>query len=401
MYVSDIYVPPQNHALVGVGLTFTVLAALFVVLRIFTRLWLVRSMGVDDVFIVISTFGTLGFLIAVMEQVRYGLGEPPDPKLLSPFIQATVASVISYTVCHLAVKLSISIQCLRIFVTPAARRLFIGLIVFLSIYGTLCLLLSIITCWPVAKYWDDSIEGKCLDNRAMRYAFAGINIVNDIVLLIAPMPFLKGLQIARRVKIVLMGVFAAGGVQVPRFSPAERTMTYIVFSACIVAIIRLYSLWAYSSVSIAERPGKQALSRFKMQTKTVKVKGIDIAIWSGLECNIAIICACIPSLKPLSSRTFPGLVGSFAKASTAPSHGRYAHGNSHNYDNITHNTNSHNHSIAETDHRGIKMQQSFEMRTTTGSEDTDSEKNLVTGSAAAYHSQIYTSTEGRLPASRK
>lgn len=46
----------------------------------------------------------------------------------------------------------------------------------------------------------------------MRYAFAGINIVNDIVLLVAPMPFLKGLQIARRVKFVLMGVFAAGGV---------------------------------------------------------------------------------------------------------------------------------------------------------------------------------------------
>ncbi|KAL6407647.1 hypothetical protein AUP68_08668 [Ilyonectria robusta] len=240
MYVSNIFVPEQNYALVGVGFTFTVLAIIFVVLRIFTRVWLVRSVGADDGFIVISTFGTLGFLIAVMEQVRYGLGEAPDPKLLSPFIQATVASVISYTVCHLAVKLSISIQCLRIFATPAARRLFIGLIIFLSIYGTLCLVLTIITCWPVAKYWDDSIPGKCLDNRAMRYAFAGINIVNDIVLLVAPMPFLKGLQIARRVKFVLMGVFAAGGV------------------ACIIAIIRLYSLWAYSSVPVSERPGKRS-----------------------------------------------------------------------------------------------------------------------------------------------
>ncbi|KAH6975105.1 hypothetical protein BKA56DRAFT_553579 [Ilyonectria sp. MPI-CAGE-AT-0026] len=349
MYVSNIFVPEQNYALVGVGFTFTVLAIIFVVLRIFTRVWLVRSVGADDGFIVISTFGTLGFLIAVMEQVRYGLGEAPDPKLLSPFIQATVASVISYTVCHLAVKLSISIQCLRIFATPAARRLFIGLIIFLSIYGTLCLVLTIITCWPVAKYWDDSIPGKCLDNRAMRYAFAGINIVNDIVLLVAPMPFLKGLQIARRVKFVLMGVFAAGGVSVP----------------------------------VSERP----------------VKGIDIAIWSGLECNIAIICACVPSLKPLSSRTFPGLVGSLNHSSKQPSGGRYTHGSSHNYDNITHNTRN-NGSVVDTDSRRINVEQSFEMKTTTGS-DNDSEKNLVNGTAAAYHSQIYTSTNRRLPEPRR
>ncbi|KAF7557723.1 hypothetical protein G7Z17_g413 [Cylindrodendrum hubeiense] len=366
MYVAGIFVPEVNYALVGVGFTFTILAIIFVVLRIFTRVWLVRGVGADDGFIVISTFGTLGFLIAVMEQVRYGLGEAPNPKLLSPFIQATVASVISYTICHLAVKLSISIQCLRIFATPAARRLFLGLIIFLSIYGTLCLVLTIITCWPVAKYWDDSIPGKCLDNRAMRYAWAGINIVNDIVLVVAPMPFLKGLQISRRVKYVLMGVFAAGGV------------------ACIIAIIRLYSLWAYSSVPIPERP----------------VKGVDIAIWSGLECNIAIICACIPSLKPLSSRAFPGLVGSTAPSEPYPSGGRYAHGSAHNYDNITHNTRDRNGSAHDTDNRGIKVEQSFEMRTTAGS-DNDSEKNLVTGTTAKYHPQIYASANARLPTSER
>ncbi|KAI5460227.1 hypothetical protein BGZ63DRAFT_359196 [Mariannaea sp. PMI_226] len=348
MYVTDIYVSKQNYGLVGVGFTFTVLAVLFVLLRIITRLWLVKGMGFDDGFIIISAFGTLAFLVAVMQQVRYGLGDPPNPQLLSPFIQATVASVISYTICHITVKLSISIQCLRIFATPAARRIFIGFIIFFSVYGTLCLCLTIMTCWPVAKYWDDSIPGKCLDNRAMRYAFAGINIVNDILLLIAPMPFLQGLNIQRRVKFVLMGVFAAGGVSVP----------------------------------IPDRP----------------VKGIDIAIWSGLECNIAIICACIPSLKPLSSRAFPGLVGSFANSSKHPSNGRYPHDSGHNYDNITHNSHGHNDSTHDTGKRGINVQQSFEMKTTTGSEDNDSEKNLVTGHTAAYQSQIYSSTHVGSPA---
>lgn len=73
-------------------------------------------------------------------------------------------------------------------------------------------MLTVFTCYPVAKYWDDSIPGKCLDNRALRYAFAGINIVNDIALLVAPMPFLRTLQIERRIKFALMGVFAVGAV---------------------------------------------------------------------------------------------------------------------------------------------------------------------------------------------
>ncbi|ESU18372.1 hypothetical protein FGSG_11256 [Fusarium graminearum PH-1] len=54
----------------------------------------------------------------------------------------------------------------------------------------------------------------CCHGTALRYAFAGINIVNDITLLVAPMPFLRSLQIARRIKVVLMGVFAAGAVSV-------------------------------------------------------------------------------------------------------------------------------------------------------------------------------------------
>jgi hypothetical protein len=73
-------------------------------------------------------------------------------------------------------------------------------------------MLTVFTCYPVAKYWDESIPGKCLDNRALRYAFAGINIVNDLAILVAPMPFLRNLHIARRIKLILMGVFAAGAV---------------------------------------------------------------------------------------------------------------------------------------------------------------------------------------------
>ncbi|QPC62904.1 hypothetical protein HYE67_005135 [Fusarium culmorum] len=335
MHVADIFVPDECYALVILGFLFTCLASVFVILRFITRICLVRSVGADDGFVILANLGTLGFLIAVMEQVQFGLGLPPNPKLLSPIIQATTASVISYTICHLAIKLSIAFQCFRIFITPKARRLFIGLIVYFAVYGTLCLMLSIFTCYPVAKYWDDSIPGKCLDNRALRYAFAGINIVNDITLLVAPMLFLRNLQIARRIKVVLMGVFAAGAV----------------------------------SVVISQRPAK----------------GVDIAIWSGLECNIAIMCACVPSLKPLFSRTFPSFLPSLQSSKSQSSGNPHSPGSLHIYDNNPEN------SLKSQPSHGIDLeitvQQSFEMRTTTAADDDTSEKNLVTVNTAQYHTK--------------
>jgi hypothetical protein len=54
MYIGDVFVSEKNYALVGVEFTFTVLASASVVLRIITRLWLVKSIGIDDGFIVLS-----------------------------------------------------------------------------------------------------------------------------------------------------------------------------------------------------------------------------------------------------------------------------------------------------------------------------------------------------------
>ncbi|XEV07324.1 hypothetical protein FSHL1_012611 [Fusarium sambucinum] len=332
MYVADIFVPHECYTLVILGFLFTCLASLFVISRFITRVCLVRSLGADDGYIILANLGALGFLIAVMQQIRFGLGQPPNPELLSPIIQATTASVISYTICHLAIKLSIAFQCLRIFITAKARRLFISLTVYFAVYGVLCLMLTVFTCYPVAKYWDDSIPGKCLDNRALRYAFAGINIVNDIVILVAPMPFLQNLQIGRKIKVVLMVVFAAGGV----------------------------------SVSISQRPAK----------------GVDIAIWSGLECNIAIMCACVPSLKPLFSRTFPTFLASLQSSKSPSSDNPHSPDSLNIYDNTPKPQHSHQGTDLE-----ITVQQSFEMRTTMAVDDTTSEENLVTVNTAQYHTK--------------
>lgn len=120
--------------------------------------------------------------------------------------------MVSYSFTHIAVKFSILLQYKRIFTERIAQRIFLGLLVWLTLYGLFCLLSSLITCVPIAKYWDDTIPGGCINRSNLHYALAGFNIANDIALLVVPLPFLRKLQIARRAKYVLIGVFACAGL---------------------------------------------------------------------------------------------------------------------------------------------------------------------------------------------
>jgi hypothetical protein len=44
---------------------------------------------------------------------------------------------------------------------------------------------------------------------------------------------------------------------------------------------------------------------------TQKDDNVGAASWSAIECNTGIICACLPTLKPLIARLFPGMISTF------------------------------------------------------------------------------------------
>ncbi|PHH91908.1 hypothetical protein CDD83_9775 [Cordyceps sp. RAO-2017] len=327
-YVGGIEIVDGNHGLVVSGFLFTSLSCLAVWLRIFTRSVLVRNIGLDDYFICAAMLGTIAFWTAVLQQVRYGLGDEVNPAILQQFLQSLLATIIAYSFTHLSVKFSIVLQCKRIFTEKSAQRVFFILILWLTVYGLFCFLSSIVTCVPIAKYWDDSIPGGCIDRSNLHYALAGFNIVNDVALLIAPIPYLRNLQIPRRAKFVLIAVFACG------------------------------------------------------------VKGVDIAIWSGLEINIAIICASVPALKPLFVKFFPQLISSLGDSAKRSRSGRSAHGSMphRGSENRTQQSGDHD---SKTCPLEIQVQQSFEMKAVAPERDDDSEKNLVPRNAATWTAECY------------
>ncbi|KAK0702988.1 hypothetical protein B0T26DRAFT_487944 [Lasiosphaeria miniovina] len=271
-YLGSMPIVERNHGMVFALFFFTALALVIVSLRIFTRAFVVKRVGPDDYVIVLVMLGLVAYLTACMYQVHYGLGDAVRLDQIKDFLKSLYVTIVLYNANQLLVKLSLVLQYQRVFQTPDNRRFFVGLLILLAIYAVVAETLTVFTCWPIPAYWDDSVPGgRCLTRSTLHYSLAGLNIVIDFAILLVPIPFLKRLHIAARLRAILLGVFTCGAF------------------SCIVSIVRLKSLKDNFSGPIDQQP----------------IIGVDIVLWSGLETSVATICASVPALQALLVRFFP------------------------------------------------------------------------------------------------
>ena len=125
---------------------------------------------------------------------------------------------ITYIFCHLAIKTSVLFLYRRLFSTNQNRRLNVvlnvtGLYVFAWTINTLFVVLF--QCKPIHYSWDlprGFTQGQCIDLTG-GYVGTGItNTVSDLALIILPMPIVWGLQISKRQKLIICGIFLLGGL---------------------------------------------------------------------------------------------------------------------------------------------------------------------------------------------
>jgi hypothetical protein len=142
-------------------------------------------------------------------EIKYGLGDMVRYEDLSNFFRARYFTILSYYAGVLAIKFSLLFQYRRIF-TSHTERLFIFLGIWLVVFTILTFGMSIFTCVPISKYWDDTLPGSCVSRSKLHVALATLHVVMDWMFLVIPLYFLRKLHIARNAKIILMGVFACG-----------------------------------------------------------------------------------------------------------------------------------------------------------------------------------------------
>ncbi|GKZ30144.1 hypothetical protein AbraIFM66950_008003 [Aspergillus brasiliensis] len=176
-------------------------------------------------------------------------------------------------------KLSFLAFYLRIFPNRTFRLISwitIGLVVS-STFGFV--IATIFQCIPVRASWDKHIPKKCVHNASFRWSWAGYNTLMDIWVCLMPLPVLAQLQLDRIRKIGVMLVFCMG------------------LFVCVTSVIRM---WAME----------------KSTTTTDPTWGsFDALLWSAVEANTGIICACLPFLKHPIQKVLPGLFGSMSNGS--------------------------------------------------------------------------------------
>ncbi|KAI0140576.1 hypothetical protein BJ166DRAFT_604139 [Pestalotiopsis sp. NC0098] len=254
---------------------FLILCPLLVTTRLWSRLRKGGHMGADDYTILASLGFSVATAILMFLACHFGYGQhgsnlQPDDKAQA--LKYFVLTQVTYKASINLTKSSILLLYTRIFSNIRwFRWVCICLMITIAMYCAASLVVTIFQCTPVERAWDKDIQGTCIDNGKFWYANGGFSIATDLLILLLPMPLVYALQIPRVQKAALMLVFTLG--------------IFVVITSCL------------------------RLTTLNSQARTPDPT-FDIAstMWTTIEMNVAILCACLPQIRPLIVKFFPKLM---------------------------------------------------------------------------------------------
>ncbi|KAF2740593.1 hypothetical protein EJ04DRAFT_481726 [Polyplosphaeria fusca] len=207
-----------------------------------------------------------------------------------PFKQVTETimffwiSEFSYMIALGSIKIAFLLFFLQIFPRKEFRKIVWGFIAFHVAFTIASACVAILICLPVSsvwKNWDGEHKGKCIDNNAFVLAHAAFGIVTDLITLSLPVSQILGLQLGTKKKIGVLLMFGVGAF------------------VTVVSILRLRAIMHFA------------------KSQNFLWDNLEASLWSVMECEVGIVCICMPSLRLGLARLFPRFLGSTAQKSAS------------------------------------------------------------------------------------
>ncbi|KAG8156568.1 hypothetical protein KVR01_013519 [Diaporthe batatas] len=265
--------------LIQVATPVAVLVTAFVGVRFSLRYFRRTGFWFDDWFILASLILVWGmYTVSVLSVEIGGVGTPfevnrdADPSMawLGNFLKLLFAGQIIYASTILTAKLSILALYWRLFPTAFMKRGCVVLAALTGMWATAGVLVDVFQCTPMSKAFDPSIEteGDCISQTGYCLGMIIPNILIDIMILSLPTFEVAKLHLPRSQRIALGSVFLLGA------------------GVCAASGVRMYY---HLELVRAGATGDLdlAMSIFYPQ------------LWMTLEPDMAIICACLPVMRPL------------------------------------------------------------------------------------------------------
>ncbi|KIX02689.1 uncharacterized protein Z518_08631 [Rhinocladiella mackenziei CBS 650.93] len=250
------------------AIALAVLSGCCVLVRFWVRIAFVKHVGPDDYLIALAWAASVAMAIVTRRVLHNSTlsGSTEDDPSITTLLRQRWSSSITYNLAVLLLKDSLLLQYLRFSVDIGYRRACWALGTVITSYGISALLVGFFSCRPIAYSWKNNVQGgKCIDLMAFWLFNASFNSTADIIVCVLPIPILKALQLPGKQMAILISIFLLGAF------------------VCISSIVRLVSVYT-ATANDENNP--------------------STALWSAIEVNIGIFCACLPSLRhPITQLT--------------------------------------------------------------------------------------------------
>jgi fucose permease len=157
-----------------------------------------------------------------------------------------------------------------------------------NVGGLALTLLNILQCSPVSAAFLTPVpdSATCTNIVTIYLSSAPLNIITDLAIFFLPMPILTSMRLPSKQKIILVITFGFG-----------------VFVA-VIDVIRIYYLQDAQRENIIATQQRTEGEDARNTSDFSWYASLSF-MWSAVEINMGIMCACVPALKPLVRRFLP------------------------------------------------------------------------------------------------
>ncbi|TGO55973.1 hypothetical protein BOTNAR_0233g00030 [Botryotinia narcissicola] len=220
-------------------MAFSILAA---ALRVWTRVVKRAKFGIDDWLLIASVILFFPFCANIL----YFKSEYAIPPL--------------YAINVTTIKLSILFFYRRIFTTDSFLRNNYIIIGICTVWFVVAIIGDLLYCIPMATFWNPEVKGKCFNFPLYFLVMELVDMLLDIAILCLPLKIILSLHMPLSKRLGILCIFLLGALVV------------------VTSAIRIGYVY---------KPSASLLSL------------AQASLWSVINLGVAILCACLPTYKPL------------------------------------------------------------------------------------------------------
>ncbi|KAF2011511.1 hypothetical protein BU24DRAFT_376734 [Aaosphaeria arxii CBS 175.79] len=268
--------PNRKHEIIWSTVTVCILATLILIWRIVYGVMKKRKLLVCDYLLIIAAIMNISTVGLRFKTTDLALGRHIlDPSIEKPkdifaymyylycsqVVNLIAMAVLKYSICSYLLVLKFS----KVYTVIVWLS-----ILMVTVFNLLLPFFGNVSCTPFEKNWNKALPGKCWykGNQGITYMQGVSNCVTDVVYVVAPIIYLRTVQLPRRTQWGLRCVFLLG----------------LVATACsVMKTIELSAL---------------------RKTKDPTWDGVNLTIWSATELSVGILISSLPPLRAQFDRLF-------------------------------------------------------------------------------------------------